>query len=398
MRGALPREERIYRELDDHIRPWAPAFLGSFKRNDWHVLLLEDVGAQTMPPWSPAKARRSAHSFAKFHASTYGRPLPRWLSRTEHQDFAGAGEDLPRAGSSRGPPASHGADPTRLASGSTLRNRSCVELRAPRTTPRPHSLLHMDTRSDNTRLQGQRLRMFDWNFASVGPHEIDVAAFAQATEAEGGPSVERTMAWYAESCPCATRISTQRCGDRRVFRGPLMAAADPRRAASSCLAAPSAGGLARVGGAAARAARAALARRRGRLVPEWPDLHVLRGCPRPRSWESASPRCACTIRWSCADASAAGGAERARAQRRRAPRALPHVRVRRQHASRDQPHAVRALRHRPDGNEDPRDDGVRAHVRRHRIGRAAERCTRSSLPRRHADGQGVSRRSGRQRR
>jgi hypothetical protein len=46
--------------------------------------------------------------------------------------------------------------------------------------------------------------MFDWNFAGVGPHEIDVAAFAQATEAEGGPPAERMMDWYAEVMPLRT--------------------------------------------------------------------------------------------------------------------------------------------------------------------------------------------------
>jgi hypothetical protein len=51
------------------------------------------------------------------------------------------------------------------------------------------------------RLQGEQLRIFDWNFAGVGPHEIDVAAFAQATEAEGGPSAERILGWYAEVKP-----------------------------------------------------------------------------------------------------------------------------------------------------------------------------------------------------
>ncbi len=43
--------------------------------------------------------------------------------------------------------------------------------------------------------------MFDWNFASVGPHEFELAAFAQAIEAEGGPRAERVAAWYAEIIP-----------------------------------------------------------------------------------------------------------------------------------------------------------------------------------------------------
>ncbi len=202
MRDALPREERVYRELDRFIRPWAPAFLGSFKRLDWHVLLLEDVGPQTMPPWSPAKARRSARSFATFHASTHGRPLPRWLSRTEHHESAGFWRSLSESGdiAKTAALARRHADEAREwldVALPVLRQNAArlVHLRG------PHSLVHFDTRSDNTRLQGEQLRMFDWNFASVGPHELDAAAFAQATEAEGGPSAERILGWYAEVMP-----------------------------------------------------------------------------------------------------------------------------------------------------------------------------------------------------
>lgn len=202
MHRALPREERVYRELGGQIRPWAPAFLGAFKRLDWHVLLLEDVGPQTMPPWSPAKARRSARSYAMFHASTHGRPLPRWLSRTEHHEFAEFWRSLSQSGE--------------LAKTAGLARRHAEEAREWLDVALPllrqnaerlvrlraaHSLLHFDTRSDNVRLQGEQLRIFDWNFASVGPHEIDAAAFAQATEAEGGPPVERTIGWYAEVMP-----------------------------------------------------------------------------------------------------------------------------------------------------------------------------------------------------
>jgi hypothetical protein len=202
MHRALPREERVYRELGRLIHPWAPAFLGSFKRLDWHVLLLEDLGPQTMPPWSPAKARRSARSFAKFHASTHGRQLPRWLSRTEHHDFAGYWRNLSSSGEL--------ANTAALARRRSYEAREWLDVALPplrenaerltRLRP-PHSLLHFDTRSDNARLQQELLRIFDWNFASVGPHEIDAAAFAQATEAEGGPSAERTLSWYAEVMP-----------------------------------------------------------------------------------------------------------------------------------------------------------------------------------------------------
>ena len=202
MRGALPREERVYRELGSLIRPWAPAFLGSFKRLDWHVLLLEDVGPQTMPPWSPAKARRSARSFATFHASTHGHRLPRWLSRTEHHSFAQLWRRLSESGelANTAALARRRADEAREWLDVALPDLRQNAGRLAQLRP-PHSLLHFDTRSDNVRLHGEQLRMFDWNFASVGPHEIDAAAFAQATEAEDGPPVDRTMGWYAEVMP-----------------------------------------------------------------------------------------------------------------------------------------------------------------------------------------------------
>ena len=202
MRDALPREERVYRELGRFIHPWAPRFFGSFKRRDWHVLLLEDVGPKTMPPWSPAKARRSARSFAKFHASTHGQPLPHWLSRTGHHELAGLWRSLSDSGEL--------AKTAALARRRVAEAREWLDVALPllrQTAERlvrlraPHSLVHGDTRSDNTRLQAEQLRMFDWNFASVGPHEFDAAGFAQATEAEGGPSAERTMDWYAEVMP-----------------------------------------------------------------------------------------------------------------------------------------------------------------------------------------------------
>ena len=69
------------------------------------------------------------------------------------------------------------------------------------TTKPPFALLHFDTRSDNSRLHGDLLRIFDWPFASVGPAEFDVAAYAQGVTAEGGPEPERVLAWYEDVLP-----------------------------------------------------------------------------------------------------------------------------------------------------------------------------------------------------
>jgi hypothetical protein len=202
MHRALAGEERTYRGLGPLLGRWAPSFLGSFRVIDWHVVLLEDLGPRTMPPWSASSARRAARSYAEFHASTYGLPLPRWVPRREHHAFAGLWNALAESGelaNTAGLARRRAADAREWLDVALpiLRERSERLIRL----PPPQALLHFDTRSDNVRLQGSQLRIFDWPFACSGPHEIDAAAFAQATEAEGGPRVDRIMAWYAEVLP-----------------------------------------------------------------------------------------------------------------------------------------------------------------------------------------------------
>jgi Phosphotransferase enzyme family len=202
VRWFMDHEARNYRRLGALIRPWAPRFLGSFARAGWHVLLLEDLGPRTMPPWTVGKVRRAARSYARFHRRTLGTRLPGWLSRTPYKDHArfwrtlsGSGELAKTASLAkrRRDEASEWLD---LALPVMLE----LERRLFRAGP-PFALLHFDTRSDNCRLHGDLLRIFDWPFASVGPAEFDVVAFCQAIAAEGGPPPERTLAWYEDVLP-----------------------------------------------------------------------------------------------------------------------------------------------------------------------------------------------------
>jgi thiamine kinase-like enzyme len=155
-----------------------------------------------MPPWTLSKVRRATRSYAEFHKSTRGKDLPRGLSRTQHGDFAGFWRDLSKTG-----------ELDRLASLARRRKDEArewidvvlpvlrqLEDRLAKTKP-PFALLHFDTRSDNSRLQGDLLRIFDWPFASVGPAEFDVTAYAQGVTADGGPEPERVLAWYEEVLP-----------------------------------------------------------------------------------------------------------------------------------------------------------------------------------------------------
>ena len=203
VRWSLDREEVVYRRLGDAIQPWAPEYIGSIHVAGWHVLLLELVDGPSVLPWTGPKTMRALRSYAAFHASTLGRPLPRWLSRTQHRDFsafwrriASDGSAMDRLASLAGAQTGEAHDWLRAHVGVLSRAE-----RALRRASEPHALLHFDTRSDNVRLQGTSLRIFDWPFASVGPAEFDAAAFVQSVEAEGGPRAETALAWYESALP-----------------------------------------------------------------------------------------------------------------------------------------------------------------------------------------------------
>jgi hypothetical protein len=170
------------------------------RRAGWHLVALEELGGEVVPPWTASRTRRAARSYAEFHRSTLGRRLPAWLSRVRHRHFGIWWRRLARERGAHARIASlagrHSAEAREwIEDASPLLRRA--EARLARVGE-PFVLLHFDTRSDNVRLEGDLLRIFDWPFASVGPHEFDVAAFAQAIAAEDGPEPERCLGWYEE--------------------------------------------------------------------------------------------------------------------------------------------------------------------------------------------------------
>jgi Ser/Thr protein kinase RdoA (MazF antagonist) len=202
VRWSIEPEERRYRALTKWIKNWSPHFIGSFRAEGWHVLLMEDLGPATMPPWTPIKTRRAARSYAAFHRATLGAELPRMLSRRDHHEFGMFWDQIARSAAT--------GNTATLARRREDEAREWLDVALPvfrdlergliRARP-PFVLLHFDTRSDNVRLRGDRMLMFDWPYASVGPAEFDVAAFAQAVAAEGGPAPERVLSWYEEVLP-----------------------------------------------------------------------------------------------------------------------------------------------------------------------------------------------------
>jgi hypothetical protein len=132
-----------------------------------------------------------------------GRALPRWLPRDTHLEYSSYWHEL---GSRQGAlEAVAGlASEERADALSWLRASSPALAEAEqrlRSPLRRTALLHLDTRSDNLRLDGERLRIFDWPFACVGPPEFDAVAFAQSIESEAGPPAEQVLAWYEAVLP-----------------------------------------------------------------------------------------------------------------------------------------------------------------------------------------------------
>jgi thiamine kinase-like enzyme len=200
---ALVAEQHVYRELGTLIGPWAPRFLGTFQEEEWNVLLLEDVGPKTVPPWTSTFAHRIAHTYAEFHASTLGRELPDWLPRSRQslarvswQQVAEDSDDLVEVAAL----ARESSDEALAWLGAAYPILAAAESSAA-DVPGPYALLHLDTRSDNLRFVHGRLVLFDWPFAEVGRPELDLAAFAQSVAVENGPSPEQFVAWYAERLP-----------------------------------------------------------------------------------------------------------------------------------------------------------------------------------------------------
>jgi thiamine kinase-like enzyme len=174
------------------------------------VLLLEDLGPSTIPPWNRSRVRTAARSYAEFHRATLGRRLPRWVA--DRPPWKGG---IARSWDSIGRREEQRREFAALAGARAAEAQSWIETHLAAlqrvslglaTTSAPHALLHFDTRSDNIRLRGGELKIFDWPFACAGPPELDAAAFAQSIPCEGGPAPEYFLAAYAQRLPVRERI------------------------------------------------------------------------------------------------------------------------------------------------------------------------------------------------
>ncbi len=208
---SLEEEERVYALLGDHIVPWAPAYYGTIRRQGWHALLIEAVAGDKVPPWTRSRAERATRSYAQFHAATLGRALPDWLSREQHLEFADfwAAIASDHASLDRLIALCPDAD-TQSHASEWIRTHAMrmSEAERPLEDARRFALLHFDTRSDNIRIDGEMLRIFDWPWACVGPPEFDFGAFAQSIAGEGGPDPEDLARTYSAVLPLDDALLT----------------------------------------------------------------------------------------------------------------------------------------------------------------------------------------------
>ena len=208
MRAAFVRELRVYEELHGHIREWSPSVYGHFTHEDWNILILEDLGPKTVPPWTPRITRSIVQSFARFHAASRGVALPGWLRRpSEWLNDPGLlwnwtsdrSSRIERAGLA-GDQAADAAD-WFAREGPLLRSVSSKLL----TTPAVQ-LLHCDARSDNLRWKNGRLYLVDWAEALAGPPEFDAAFFIQSIAVESPLDPETIFEWYRQVHPLDPEI------------------------------------------------------------------------------------------------------------------------------------------------------------------------------------------------
>ena len=207
MRAAFERELRAYADLRDQINDWTPSVFGSFRKHGWEILLLEDLGPKSVPPWTPGKTKSIVHSFALFHAANKGKPLPNWLRRP-----AGWFDD----GLSWGWIASRRATLERAGMAGRYAAEAAIWFRehGPRLASlskrllgasRPQ-LIHADARSDNLRWKGGRLYLLDWAEAVAGPPEFDAAFFIQSIAVESVLEPEAILRWYEQVHPLRSEV------------------------------------------------------------------------------------------------------------------------------------------------------------------------------------------------
>lgn len=179
-------DDLAWRLRDEHANMTAlPADLRcevvGFQDGDRPLLVLEDLsGARWPPPWEPGDEEKVLAALERLWSA----PRPGHLPGVDRLEWMFAGWE--RIAEDPEPFLSLG-----LVSREWLRD--CLPALREAAAAAPLSgkdVLHMDVRSDNMCFDGDRVVLVDWNWASVGPRELDVACWLPSLRLEGGPLPE----------------------------------------------------------------------------------------------------------------------------------------------------------------------------------------------------------------
>ncbi|HEX9123881.1 MAG TPA: phosphotransferase [Actinomycetota bacterium] len=162
-----------------------PSYLGWYDDKRYPVLAIEDLsGAEWPPPWTRDRVGMVLRCLREVAAT----PPPEGLPQAA-DDHLGVRKGWSEV---RADPASFLA--LGLCSDRWLGRALPVLQEAADEAPlEGEALLHFDVRSDNLCFRDGRAVLVDWNWASVGNPEIDVAFWLPSLHAEGGPPPEEVL-------------------------------------------------------------------------------------------------------------------------------------------------------------------------------------------------------------
>jgi hypothetical protein len=175
--------EHIYSRL---AAPFLPRLIGWDDDGSSPFLVIEDLsGSAWPPPWSPERVEAVRATLDGLHSMRL-EGLPR-------AEAWGVPEDV-----------STGWDPVRKDPGPFLGLGLCSErwlasfldfisrsgLRARLSG---EELCHCDVRSDNICFDGNRVVLIDWDIASIGNGDVDIAFWLPSLASEGGPPPESIL-------------------------------------------------------------------------------------------------------------------------------------------------------------------------------------------------------------
>jgi hypothetical protein len=189
--------------------PFLPTLLGFSDDEERPVLALEDLSrADWPPPWQADGPDRVMATAALVHAVEPPVHLPR-LANDHAVDWRSVADDpnpFLRLG---------------LCSGAWLKRALPVLIdAADDASIEGDSLLHMDIRSDNLCFLDERTYLVDWNLASIGNPDVDIAFWLPSLQSEGGPAAEEVMRVTPELASWVASYFCVRAGRPEIREAP----------------------------------------------------------------------------------------------------------------------------------------------------------------------------------